>query len=129
MMTHAKIKGLSIARLCTRLRNAGGPLCVEAAERIDRLSAKDAEIASLRAELAKSEENNRLANERHLAAARQDAETIERLLKLANGFSDYAVAHELRGRWMAELKELKRELEKCNARDAALSPRPPEAKT
>ena len=39
-MTNSKIKGLSLTKLCRRLRAAGGPLCIEAAERIDRLSEK-----------------------------------------------------------------------------------------
>ncbi len=39
-MTNSKIKGLSLAKLCQRLRGAGGPLCLEAAERIEALSVK-----------------------------------------------------------------------------------------
>ena len=40
MTTYSKIKGASIAQLCRRLRAAGGPLCAEAAERIEVLSTK-----------------------------------------------------------------------------------------
>ncbi len=47
--------------------------------------------------------------------AEKNAE-ISRLIRLANRLSCYADGHELKGRWMRELKGLKRELAECNAR-------------
>ncbi len=51
--------------------------------------------------------------------AKKNAE-ITHLLRLANRLSYYADGHELKGRWMHELRELKRELAECNTRNKNL---------
>ena len=48
--------------------------------------------------------------------AKKNAE-ITHLIGLANRLSYYADGHELKGRWMRELRELKQELAECNTRN------------